>query len=191
VAMPEAAAVPAGHAPPLAPSADPMAIALSIAQRIVAPNADSVDRESRFPWEGINALRDAKLLTALVPRDQGGLGLPITQVAEICQTLGQHCASTAMVFAMHQIQVACVVRHAKGSAYFDAYIRELVEKQLILASATSEVNVGGDVRTSICAVERNGESIHLKKRRSSRMARRRTTSSSRHAAPRTPRPAIR
>jgi acyl-CoA dehydrogenase len=162
VAIPEAATVP-GRAAPSAPSTDPLAIAASIAQRIVGPNADSVDRESRFPWEGINALRDAKLLTALVPREQGGLGLSITQVAEICQTLGQHCASTAMVFAMHQIQIACVVRHSKGSAYFDRYIRELVEKQLVLASATSEVNVGGDVRTSICAVERDGDSIHLKK----------------------------
>jgi acyl-CoA dehydrogenase len=163
VAIPEAAAVPAGHAAPSAPSADPVAVATSIAQRVVGPNADSVDRESRFPWEGINALKDAKLMTALVPREQGGLGLSITQVSEICNTLGQHCASTAMVFAMHQIQVACVVRHSKGSAFFDAYIREMVAKQLILASATSEVNVGGDVRSSVCAVERDGDGFTLKK----------------------------
>jgi acyl-CoA dehydrogenase len=146
-----------------ADAGDPIAVATAIAQRVVGPAADSVDRESRFPWEGINALRDAKLMTALVPRSQGGLGLPITQVAEICQILGQHCASTAMVFAMHQIQVACVVRHSTGSAYFEGYIRELVEKQLILASATSEVNVGGDVRTSICAVEREGDGFSLRK----------------------------
>jgi acyl-CoA dehydrogenase len=142
---------------------DPVAVATAIAQRVVGPAADSVDRESRFPAEGINALRDAKLLTALVPRSQGGLGLPITKVAEICQVLGQHCASTAMVYAMHQIQVACIVRHSTGSKYFEGYIRELVDKQLILASATSEVNVGGDVRTSICAVERDGDGFTLRK----------------------------
>jgi acyl-CoA dehydrogenase len=68
-----------------------------------------------------------------------------------------------MVYAMHQIQVACIVRHYHGSPYFDRYIRELVDRQLVLASATSEVNVGGDVRTSICAVERDGDAIRLRK----------------------------
>ena len=151
---------------PLAASvdaADPITVATSIAQRVVGPAAASVDRESRFPSEGVDALRDAKLLTALVPREYGGLGCSITQVAEICQILGQYCASTAMVYAMHQIQVACVVRHSKGSRYFDQYIRELVDEQRLLASATSEVNVGGDVRTSICSVEREGSAIKLRK----------------------------
>jgi acyl-CoA dehydrogenase len=61
--------------------------------------------------------------------------------------------STAMIFAMHQIQVACIVHHAVGSGYFRAYLRELVEKQYLLASATTELGIGGDVRSSLCAVE--------------------------------------
>jgi len=141
----------------------PLAVATAIAQQIVGPAAASVDEASRFPSEAIGALRDARLMTALVPAAYGGLGCTITEVAEICQVLGQHCASAAMVYAMHQIQVACIVRHSAGSEYLQAYIRELVDKQLVLASATSEVNVGGDVRTSICAVEREGDQFHLRK----------------------------
>jgi acyl-CoA dehydrogenase len=140
-----------------------LAVASRIAREIVGPAAASVDRESRFPSEGIGALREAKLLTALVPQRLGGLGCSISQVAEICQVLGQYCASTAMVYAMHQIQVACVVRHSKDSPYFEQYIRTLVERQLILASATSEVAIGGDVRSSICAVERDGAKFSLRK----------------------------
>jgi acyl-CoA dehydrogenase len=58
-----------------------------------------------------------------------------------------------MIYAMHQIQVACLVHHAGPSAYFRGYLRRLVEEQRLIASATTEVGVGGDLRTSLCAVE--------------------------------------
>ena len=77
--------------------------------------------------------------------------------------LGQHCASTAMIFAMHQIQVASIVHHGK-SAFFRDYLSELAERQLLLASATTELGVGGDVRTSVCTVERDEDgAIRLEK----------------------------
>jgi len=88
-----------------------------------------------------------------VPREFGGLGLDVTQVSRLCEVLGHYCASTAMVFAMHQIQVACIVHHALGTAFFRDYVRELASRQLLIASATTELGIGGDVRQSICAVK--------------------------------------
>lgn len=118
----------------------------------VAPHATTVDRDARFPHEAFAALKAEKLLSCYVPVAHGGMGLSIVDVTRICEVLGQYCGSTAMVFAMHQIQVACIVHHALGSPYFRAYVEEIVEKQLLLASATTELGVGGDVRTSKCAV---------------------------------------
>ncbi|GDX80833.1 acyl-CoA dehydrogenase [Deltaproteobacteria bacterium] len=118
----------------------------------VAPNAAAVDRDARFPREAFAALKAEKLLSCYVPVEHGGMGLSIADLSRVCEVLGQYCGSTAMVFAMHQIQVACIVHHALGSAYFRAYVEEIVEKQLLLASATTELGVGGDVRTSKCAV---------------------------------------
>ena len=74
-------------------------------------------------------------------------------MAQICELLGHYCGSTAMVFAMHQIQVACIVHHARGSVYFDEFLRQLVDRQHLIASATTELGVGGDLRSSICAVD--------------------------------------
>ena len=69
-----------------------------------------------------------------------------------------------MVFAMHQIQVACLVHHHLGSPrFFRDYLAELCEHQHLLASATTEVGVGGDVRTSLCAVTRHGTAFTLAK----------------------------
>ena len=162
MAIPQLARMTAPSPTPIAGD-NPLAVAGAIARDVAGPAADSVDRDARFPSESFDALRDARLLSALVPREFGGFGCTITEIADMCEVLGRHCASTAMVYAMHQIQVACVVRHSRGTAYFDAYMRELVDRQLLLASATSEVSIGGDVRSSVCAVERQGDRFTLRK----------------------------
>ncbi len=125
----------------------------SIGRDVIAPLADDFDRDARFPLEAFDALRAEKLLSCYIPEEFGGLGLSIGQVARLCETLGQYCASTGMIFAMHQIQVACIVHHALGSPFFRDYARETAASQLLVASATTEMGIGGDVRSSICAVK--------------------------------------
>lgn len=134
-----------------------------IGQEVVAPNADVVDREARFPSEAYVALREKKLLSAYVPVEFGGMGLTITQLSKICEVLGQYCASTAMIYAMHQIQVGCIVHHALGSEFFRNYVKDLVTHQYLLASATTELGIGGDVRSSICAPVVTGDEFVLEK----------------------------
>ena len=134
-----------------------------LGRNIAAPAAAAVDRDARFPFEAFAALKAGKLLSCYVPRRRGGLGLSVVEVAELGEILGHHCGSSAMVFAMHQIQVACIVHHALGTPYFEDFLQGLVEHQWLLASATTETNIGGDVRTSICAVEREGDRFRLEK----------------------------
>jgi acyl-CoA dehydrogenase len=129
--------------------------AKQIAAEIAAKHAADVDAKSRFPSETLAAAREAQLISAAVPIELGGAGATMTDLVDMCYALGQACSSSAMVLAMHHIQVALLVRHTRGLPFFEAYLRELVAKQLLLASVTSEVGVGGDTRTSICAVERS------------------------------------
>ncbi len=140
---------------------DALEIVHRIGSDVVALAADDVDREARFPSEGIDALRDAGMLGALVPEHLGGLGLTYTDVAALCRALGRYCANTAMVFAMHQIQVACIVEHGQGVPHFDAVLTEIARSGTLIASATSENGIGGDVRSSICAVEQDGDQFSL------------------------------
>jgi acyl-CoA dehydrogenase len=135
-----------------------------IAEGVAAPAAAAVDRDARFPHEAIRALREERMLGAFVPRELGGRSATIGEMAACCEALGRCCASTAMIYAMHQIEVACLVRHARSSPFFRDYLAELVRHQWLIASATSEIGVGGDLRRSICAVERDGERIRVVKR---------------------------
>jgi acyl-CoA dehydrogenase len=134
-----------------------------IAADVAGPAADDVDRAARFPTEAFDALREASLLSVLIPRELGGGGVTVAEVADVAFELGRHCASTGLIYAMHQIQVACLVRHGR-STFFRDYLAELAERQLLLASATTEIGVGGDVRSSVCTVERDSSGgIRLEK----------------------------
>jgi acyl-CoA dehydrogenase len=123
-----------------------------IAADIAAPAANDVDAQARFPHETLAALKEAGAMSALVPENIGGGGLSIGDVASACQVLGGKCASSGMVFAMHQIQVACILRHGTESAWFAQYLQKLVDEQRLIASATSEAGTGGDMGQSIACV---------------------------------------
>jgi acyl-CoA dehydrogenase len=138
-------------------------LAHDIAWDVAARFADSVDRDARFPVESMAALKEAKLLSLMVPRALGGAGATVRDVGEICHELAQCCASTAMVYAMHQIQVACVVRHGMSSCWCREFLGRLAADQLLIASATSEAGSGGDIRRSVCAVDMSDDRFTLKK----------------------------
>jgi acyl-CoA dehydrogenase len=123
-----------------------------IADEVAAPNADDVDRQARFPVEAIDALRSERALSALIPTEYGGGGVSFETIAAACFELGRRCGATAMVFAMHQIQIASIVRHVDGAPWFEEYLRDVARDQRLVASVTSEIGTGGDLGKSIAAV---------------------------------------
>jgi acyl-CoA dehydrogenase len=141
----------------------PLAKAKRVATDVARPAAARVDRESAFPREAIAALREEKLLAAGIPVEFGGLGGSISDLAAISTVLGKACSSTGMIFAMHQMQVLCIVRHLGTSSFFRKYLQEAAEHQWLLASGTSEAGVGGDLRSSIAALETEGTNFKLHK----------------------------
>ena len=140
-----------------------IAAARRIASEVAAPHAAAVDSQARFPTETVAALRDAGILSAAVPTALGGAGCTMQELTQLCSTLSQACGSSGMVLAMHYIQLACLARHALESDFFSGYLRDLVQHQYLLASMTSEVGTFGDTRSSICAVQREGDRFVLNK----------------------------
>jgi len=123
-----------------------------IADEVAAPNADDVDRQARFPVETIDALREERALSAYLPVQLGGGGVSFEAIAGSCYELGRRCGSSAMVFAMHQIQAITIARHLDGSPWYREYLERLASEQRLIASVTSEVGTGGDMGRSIAAV---------------------------------------
>ncbi|WP_168224803.1 acyl-CoA dehydrogenase family protein [Rhodoferax aquaticus] len=131
--------------------------------QIAAQHAHDVDQQARFPRESLAAFQSEKLLNAPVSVAMGGKGLTMRGQCELVALIAQRCGSSAMVLAMHYSQLACLTRNAQGSAFFTQYLRDMADKQWLLGSMTSEVGTFGDTRSSICAVEREGDQFVLNK----------------------------
>ena len=128
---------------------------------VAAAEADGVDRDASFPHKAFEAAREQRLLGVMIPVEFGGFGASIYDITEMCYTLGRSCSSAAMIFAMHQTKVACLVRHGTGSKYHEALMRRVASEQMLLASSTTEGNNGGNIRSSAAAVEHSDAEISL------------------------------
>jgi acyl-CoA dehydrogenase len=126
-----------------------------------AAEAEDVDRRARFPLKAIDTAREQRLLGVQIPKAFGGDGASIFDITDMCYALGRACSSTAMIFAMHQTKVACLVRHGAGSAYHESLMRRVATEQMLLASSTTEGQNGGNIRFSSAAVEHAGTEISL------------------------------
>ncbi|HLH48531.1 MAG TPA: acyl-CoA dehydrogenase family protein [Roseiarcus sp.] len=133
------------------------------AAEVAARHAAAVDREARFPREAFEAIREQKLLGLLISAALGGEEANAADVAEVCYILGRACASTAMIFAMHQVKVACLVRHSRGVAWQENLQRRIAAEQLLMASSTTEGSNGGNVRSSEAPVRTQGAHIALER----------------------------
>jgi acyl-CoA dehydrogenase len=137
--------------------------ARNVAINVAAKTAVDVDRSGRFPHEVVAAIKQERLLSVMLPEEFGGEGVPLEQVAGVCSILAQHCASSAMIFAMHQIKLSSVISHGRDSAWHRKFMQRVANEQLLLASATTEGGIGGDLRNSICAVRVTGTDFDLEK----------------------------
>lgn len=115
--------------------------------------SDVVDREGRFPREAVQAMVAERLLGIQVPPSFGGEGASFSDIAELCSIIGQACASSAMIFAMHHIKLSSLVEHGPESSWHSQFMRRVAGEQMLLGSATTEGGIGGNLRNSICAIE--------------------------------------
>ncbi|MHA7972047.1 acyl-CoA dehydrogenase family protein [Rhizobium sp. CAU 1783] len=130
---------------------------------VAAAYADEVDKIGRFPREAIEAMKAEKLMGIMIPVEFGGEGLSTSEIAEVCTILGQSCASSAMIFAMHQIKASSLVCHGTEADWHRNFMRRVVAEQLLLGSATTEAGIGGNMRNSICAIEVKDGRCYLEK----------------------------
>jgi acyl-CoA dehydrogenase len=131
-------------------------IAQRIAETATGPAAYDVDLRARFPTESLTALRENGVLSAIVPVEQGGMGATLTDISHVIRVLSHSCAATGSVLAMHMEQLFVLVKYGTTDA-LRRTLKEVVDQQLLIANANSEVGMGGDVMRSINALTPDGD----------------------------------
>jgi indole-3-acetate monooxygenase len=135
--------------------------------RDFAKRASEADENDHFVAENYRALRDADLVAAGVPKELGGAGAEVAELAEMLRELAHHCGSTGLAFSMHTHQVAIPAwrwRHQKAAAMEPLLRRVAAEKIILLSSGGSDwiagsgkaVKVDGGYRVSARKVFTSG-----------------------------------
>lgn len=125
-------------------SVDVVAAAKRIAP-MLAMHAEDVDEAGRFVAESYDLLKQEGLVEAGVPRELGGGGAEVAELAEMLRIMARSCGSTALAFAMHTHQVAIPAwrwRHQKVAAV-EPLLRRVAAERLVLLSSGGSDWIGG------------------------------------------------
>jgi alkylation response protein AidB-like acyl-CoA dehydrogenase len=93
------------------------------------------DAEGSWVAESYDELQRAGMFTLAVPRELGGMGANIRQVALVVRELAHHCGSTALALAMHHHVTAFTAwRWRRGLPGAEATLRRIAEGETVIAS---------------------------------------------------------
>ena len=134
------------------------AVAERLAQEEVAPEAEAVDRECRWPEAGIRALAEADLMGLHVPRRLGGHEQGLLGLVALTEALGAACSSTAICYGMHCVGSAVIAAKATADQE-ERYLRPIAEGRHITTLALGETGTGAHFYFPQTELSREGDAF--------------------------------
>ncbi len=117
---------------------------------VFGERASKHEAAGTFPYENYEDLRKSGYLSLSIPRESGGWGASLAEIVRAQAILGEGCASTALVVAMHLSQIARAIQLGNWPApQLEAMMRNVVEKGTLLNNASSEPATGSPSRGGI------------------------------------------
>jgi alkylation response protein AidB-like acyl-CoA dehydrogenase len=132
-----------------------------LAQGVVRPLAAEVDREHRFPQEGLSAAAESGLMGVLIPREYGGAGLDALAFAICIEELAQACASTAVIVDVHTSVGTEPILLFGNEEQKQGWLPRLASGELLGAFALTEPASGSDAASLKTSARRNGNGYVL------------------------------
>jgi alkylation response protein AidB-like acyl-CoA dehydrogenase len=114
-----------------------------------AGRAAAADREGRFVHENYAELKEARILSAMIPSELGGGGLSHADMCRLLRELASHCSSTALALSMHAHLLAGAIWRHKHGQPGEALLRKVAAAELVLVSTGA-----GDWVNSVGRAER-------------------------------------
>ncbi len=108
----------------------------------VAPRAESVDHEGRFPKENIEGLTEMGFMGLCIPEEYGGIGMDEITKCMVIIELAKACASTAVIVDVHYL-VSDIIMHMANEEQKRKYLPLACEGKLG-AFCLTEPGAGSD-----------------------------------------------
>ena len=125
-------------------SFDPVAAAEKVVPTL-RERAERADETDAFVTDNYALLKESGLIEAGVPREFGGGGADVSELAEMLRLMAHACGSTALAFSMHTHQVAVPAwrwRHQQVAAV-EPLLKRIASERIILLSSGGSDWIGG------------------------------------------------
>ncbi len=127
------------------------------AKNEIAPLAEEVDLESRFPAETFVKMGELGLLGLVVPEDYGGVDQSILTCCIVAEEIAYGCGSTGLSFLAHSVLCANNLSHNGSEEQKQKYLPDICSGNAIGALAMTEPGSGSDVLGLQAFAEHDGD----------------------------------
>lgn len=139
--------------------------AREFSERELAPAAERIDREERFPLAHFEKLAALGFLGFLVPEEYGGAGLGSVALYIALEEISRACASTCVSLSVHNSLVCGPLAKFGDAEQKKRYLPRLVRGDLIGAYALTEPEHGSDAAALETRARRVGDHYVLSGRK--------------------------
>lgn len=112
-----------------------------------ARRADARRDDDEFVADNFALLKEAGLVEAGVPRELGGGGADVDELAAMLRAIAYHCGSTGLAFSMHTHQVAIPAwrwkHQAPAKAAVEPLLKRIAAERIMLLSSGGSDWIGG------------------------------------------------
>jgi short/branched chain acyl-CoA dehydrogenase len=130
------------------------------AQQRVAPVAEELDRESRFPYDLVGELAELGLMGMTIPEQYGGAGADTVSYAIAVEELTRVDSSVAITVAAHHSLGTLPIYYFGTEVQKREWLPDLASGEKLAAFGLTEPGAGSDAGATRTAAElRNGEWI--------------------------------
>ena len=131
-----------------------------VAAERVAPRAADIDATGEFPWDVVEALREAEILALPFQERHGGTGTGSLMLLVAIEELSKVCATTGLILAVQSLGAIALDLH--GSEEQKArYVPRLASGEWLSAYALTEPGSGSDSAAMLTTARRDGDEYVL------------------------------
>ena len=128
----------------------------TVVRERVAPRAAEIDATAEFPWDVVEAFREADIFALPFAERHGGTGTGTLMFLVAIEEIARACASSALILALQELG-ALALKLAATEAQQDRWLPKLASGEWLGAYALTEAEAGSDAAALRTRAVRDGD----------------------------------
>ncbi|MBD3161444.1 MAG: acyl-CoA dehydrogenase [Candidatus Eisenbacteria bacterium] len=130
--------------------------AREVAESAVRPIAAEYDRRQEYPWEVLEALREAELTGVWIPKEYGGHGAGLLNLCLVIEELSRACGGVGVAYAVNALGSFPILLGGTEEQK-RRWLPPIARGEKLISFGLSEREAGSDAGSLRCTARRDGD----------------------------------